>query len=202
MRVDCLPHLPGLMPSHPIVESSSRRQALDSFLRHVERRALRLAEFSSGGRDDAMDLVQEAMYGFVRRYSDRPQVEWSVLFWRVLNSRLTDHHRRARSRWSGMAWFANRDAEDGPEDPIARVPDLQEPGPMMRLADAEALQALEAALRSLPLRQRQAFLLRVWEGLSVIQTAAVMQLTEGSVKTHLYRALQQLRTRLGVHHEP
>ena len=198
MRADCLPAAPLSMPL-AAADPASLRLALDRFLRDVERRALRMAELSCGSREDALELVQEAMFGFVRSYSSKPADDWPLLFWRVLDSRLTDFHRRrqVRSRW--MSWFvANNDDDD--EDPIARLPDPAEPGPLARLADGEAMATLEAALRALPRRQRQAFLLRVWEGLDVAQTAQAMSLTEGSVKTHLFRALQNLRARLEACH--
>lgn len=198
MRADCLPAAPLSMPL-AVADPASLRLALDRFLREVERRALRMAELSCGSRDDALELVQEAMFGFVRSYAAKPAADWPLLFWRVLDSRLTDFHRRrqVRSRW--MSWFVSS-SDDEEEDPIARLPDPAEPGPLSRLADGEAMAILEAALRALPRRQRQAFLLRVWEGLDVAQTAQAMSLSEGSVKTHLFRALQNLRARLEASH--
>jgi RNA polymerase sigma-70 factor (ECF subfamily) len=183
------------MPLDATAERQRLRLALDRFLREVERRALRMAELSSASRDDALELVQEAMLAFVRAYAQRPAEEWPLLFWRVLDSRLADFHRRRRVRSRWMTWFAPPEDED--EEPaLARVPDPAEPGPLARLADDEAMRTLDGALRDLPARQRQAFLLRVWEGLDVAATAQVMALSEGSVKTHLFRALQRLRAQL------
>jgi RNA polymerase sigma-70 factor (ECF subfamily) len=156
-----------------------------------------MAELSTRQREDAIDLVQDAMFGFVRHYGAREAVEWGPLFWRVLDSRLNDWHRRQRVRGRWRVWPLSSGDDD--EDPIAAAPDAREPGPLARLADGEASAALEAGLRALPLRQRQAFLLRMWEGLDVADTAAAMRCSEGSVKTHLSRALTNLRRVLGEH---
>jgi RNA polymerase sigma-70 factor (ECF subfamily) len=166
--------------------------ALGRFLDGVSRRALRMAELSTGHRDEALDLVQDAMFGFVRHYADRTDAEWAPLFWRVLDSRLNDWHRRQRVRGR---WWVPR-AKNDETDPVDVAPDPHEPGPLSRLASEEAARLLEAALRRLPLRQRQAFLLRLWEGLDVADTAKAMRCSEGSVKTHLWRALDRLRREL------
>jgi RNA polymerase sigma-70 factor (ECF subfamily) len=171
---------------------------LDRFLKSVERRALRMAELATNNRDEALDLVQDAMFGFVRHYAAKPAADWAPLFYRVLDSRLNDWHRRrnVRSRWLSV-WTHNSD--DDERDEIAQAPDTNDPGPLLRLAGDEAGQALNAALTRLSLRQRQAFLLRVWEGFDVAATASTMRCSEGSVKTHLSRALAALRRELEDH---
>jgi RNA polymerase sigma-70 factor (ECF subfamily) len=175
--------------------SSAAVPALDRFLREVERRALRMAELAAGNREDALELVQDAMLGFVRSYSDKPAPDWAPLFYRVLDSRILDFHRRGQIRRRWRVWLGR--ATDEPDaDPLAQVADPVEPGPVQRLADGETRDAVDAAVAALPLRQRQAFLLRIWEGLDVAQTAAAMRCSEGSVKTHLSRALASMRSRL------
>jgi RNA polymerase sigma-70 factor (ECF subfamily) len=168
--------------------------AIDQFLKAVERRALRMAEMATSSRDDALDLVQDAMFGFVRHYTGKPAADWAPLFYRVLDSRINDFHRRkqVRGRWLA-AWVKPVDDE---VDEIAQAPDTVDPGPLLRLAGNEASLALDAALKKLPTRQRQAFLLRVWEGFDVATTANVMRCSDGSVKTHLSRALTALRRAL------
>ncbi|MEJ0005038.1 MAG: sigma-70 family RNA polymerase sigma factor [Steroidobacteraceae bacterium] len=89
-----------------------------------------------------------------------------------------------------------RDEDDEDSDPIAQAPSHDLP-PVARLELDEAMTALDAALEQLPQRQRQAFMLRNLEGLDVAQTAQSMGCSEGSVKTHYFRALQALRMKLG-----
>ncbi len=171
---------------------------LDHFLRSVERRAFRHVELACREREDALDVVQDTMLAFVRRYRRHPGEQWPLLFWSVLNSKLIDLQRRrsVRGRWLG--WLGAGD-EGESEDAIQQVVDDAEPGPLVRLADGAATEALLGALRDLPLRQRQAFLFRVWEGLDVSETARAMAISDGSVKTHLFRAMTNLRARLENH---
>ena len=190
--------LPASWISERVDAAKDDKRTLDQFLKGVERRALRMAELATAHRDEALDLVQDAMFGFVRHYASKPPDEWAPLFYRVLDSRLNDWHRRrqVRSRW--LAVFT-RDPGDDETDEITQAPDLNDPGPLLRLAGGEAARDLNAALARLPLRQRQAFLLRVWEGFDVAATAKSMRCSEGSVKTHLSRALTALRRALEDH---
>ncbi len=165
---------------------------LDAFLASVERRAFRIAELAIGHREDALDVVQEAMIRLVA-YRDRPASEWTPLFWSILRSQVADRHRRNGVRRRFMA-VLGRD-EDQREDPLEMLPD---PGqdPAARVADEKAWAALGQAVRRLPRRQREAYLLRELQGLDVADTAAAMGCSDGSVKTHLSRAMSALRTYL------
>jgi len=169
-------------------------EALNRFLAGVEVRAYRMAEFSIGDADEALDLVQDAMLGFVSRYADKPECEWNAIFYRILQNRITDWYRRTAVRNKFRAWFGNSDDDgDGKEDPIQTIADTKSPDPARSLYHADAAAAMKTAIGSLPLRQRQAFMLRAWEGMDVAQTAFAMGCSEGSVKTHYSRAVHTLR---------
>jgi len=147
--------------------------------------------------DDALDAVQDAMLQLARAYADRPAAEWKPLFYRILENRIRDMQRRRTVRGRVIAWlpFRGEDDEDEP-DPISQAPS-PEPQPVRRLELDEAVGALQKALEELPRRQQQAFMLRTLEGLDVAGTAAAMGCSEGSVKTHYFRAVQALRAQLG-----
>jgi RNA polymerase sigma-70 factor (ECF subfamily) len=177
-----------------------QRAALDRFLAGVERRAFRMALFTVRDTDDALDIVQDAMVRLVRQYGGAPAAEWRTLFYRILRTCILDHHRRRSVRQRLLTWWQQpADGNDQEDDPIASVagPDSAVPDKHVALGDAMA--ALDAAVRSLPVRQQEAFLLRTLEGLDVAETAAVMGCSEGSVKTHYSRAVHRLRAALGDH---
>mgnify|MGYP001812141298 CR=1 FL=1 len=173
-----------------------QEQKLDRFLAEVERRALRIAEIGVRDRDEALDLVQDAMIKLARKYADRPSEEWPPLFYRILQNGVRDWHRRRAVRNRVMVWFGRGNADDeydviaAAPDPIGRTPDEE-------LHNSEAMQSLEVAVHALPARQREAFMLRTFEGLDVAGTAVAMGCSEGSVKTHYSRAIHSLRETLG-----
>jgi RNA polymerase sigma-70 factor, ECF subfamily len=172
-------------------------RALEAFLAGVERKAFRIAQIALRHEADALDVVQDAMMQLSSRYASRPAQEWKPLFYRILENRVRDVQRRRSVRNRVMSYMPWRgEDEEEAVDPVEQAVD-QGPLPPAQLESDEAMAALEQAIAALPTRQRQAFLLRNFEGLDVAQTAAAMNCSQGSVKTHYFRAIQTLRSKLG-----
>ncbi|PIQ37840.1 MAG: RNA polymerase sigma factor [Lysobacterales bacterium CG17_big_fil_post_rev_8_21_14_2_50_64_11] len=170
-------------------------RSLDEFFAQTEVRAFCLANVALGDREEALDCVQDAMERMLG-YRDRPASEWTPLFWSILRRRLTDRYRRRAVQQRLLGWLVRpANDQDDAADGLDAVPDSA-PDPMQRLDDERAMTRLSHALRHLPTRQREAFLLRVLQGLDVASTAQAMGCGDGSVKTHLSRAMATLRTQL------
>lgn len=169
---------------------------MDEFLRGVERTAYRMALFATRNREDALDLVQEAMCRFVDKYRNHQCDQWKPLFYAILHNRLRDHRRWCTVRRCLCRLGLDSDGGDREWSAIA---DPRSPDPEHQSGVSHAWVALQQAIASLPERQREAFLLRAWEELSVADTARIMRCSEGSVKTHYHRAIQSLQHQLGDH---
>jgi RNA polymerase sigma-70 factor (ECF subfamily) len=174
------------------------RQNMQDFLAGIEGRAFRIAQFATHNRDDALELVQDAMMKLVQNYADKTADEWNALFYSILQTRIRDWHRRQSVRNRFRSWFAWHEEEEA-EDPLEQAPADTSWDPASRLENDQFMHVLNRELGELPYRQQQVFLLRTWEGLDIAQTATVMQCSESSVKTHHARALEKLRGKLEEH---
>jgi RNA polymerase sigma-70 factor (ECF subfamily) len=175
----------------PVPDSDST--TMEEFLKSVERRAFHMARMRTGSADVAMDIVQDSMFKLVQKYSNKSCAEWRPLFYRILNSKLTDYYRRKAVRDRVFFWSGQGDSQDDFKDIIENSPGLASETPHKMLARQQRIKQIGAALERLPRRQREAFMLRCWEGMSTIETAKSMDCSEGSVKTHYSRAMHSLR---------
>lgn len=162
------------------------QQALDEFLSEVERPAFRMAEIATRNHADALDIVQDAMIKLVEKYSHKPRDEWRPLFYTILNSRITDYHRKSTLTGRIFRWMG---ADDDMEDFVASE---SAAGPVEMLMEELTLERFIGGLEGLSTRQQQVFMLRTWQGFSVAETTKMLQCSEGSVKTHLSRATESL----------
>jgi len=170
---------------------------LNHFLTSVQARAYRMARLATREDDEALDIVQEAMIKLARHYGDRDAEQWRPLFFRILENQIMDWHRREALRRRWFFWRADRQGEK--QEPVPEPSDEGSCDPEAALMGERMSETVLAEIEAMPVRQQQCFLLRHWEGLSVQQTADIMGIDSGSVKTHSHRALQKLNRVIGQH---
>ncbi len=173
------------------------REELSEFLASVERRAFKQAAFAVRDGDTAQDIVQDAMIKLAENYGDRPAVELPLLFTRILQNTLHDHFRRQKVRSTWTTLFSSlTPADEEDADPLETLEALAGSAAAESAADQvsreQVIAIIEEEIARLPVRQREAFLLRYWEDFDVAETAAAMGCSEGSVKTHCSRATHAL----------
>jgi RNA polymerase sigma-70 factor (ECF subfamily) len=175
---------------------------LSQFLSNVERRAFKHAVFAVHDDHAALDIVQDSMLKLAEKYGAKPVEELPMLFQRILQNNIRDHYRRQKVRSSWISLFSALQPRHDEEeiDLLEVIGDSENsaspPAPEESLKQKQIIALVEQALGRLPPRQREAFLLRYWEGMDTTETAAVMGCTEGSVKTHCSRAIHALAVSL------
>ena len=165
----------------PVVELELEQRFRLFVVSHRER-ARRLAWRLVGGDDAAAeDVIQDA---FIKAYRalDRFREEASLATWfyRIVVHQAQDYcrWRTVRDTWSAL-WQS--------KPPSLSYQDSGDPLLRQRIANA---------LAQLSRNQREAFVLVHLEGFSVREAAACMGKPEGTVKSHLHRALRTLRSEL------
>ena len=137
-------------------------------------------------------------------YGDKPVAELPMLFQRILSNTTLDWFRRRKTRsalFSNMSDFESA-GEEGDFDILETLESLTDSEGTESAQDAteraQILREIEAEVKQLPGRQREAFLMRYWEEMDVTETAAAMGCSEGSVKTHCSRAVHALSKALSA----
>lgn len=173
---------------------------LEEFLKYIERRAFHIARLSTRQIDDAHDIVQEAMYKLVEKYAHKQPLDWKPLFFTILNSKITDYYRRNAIK--DKIFLNEKSTTTKHEDYLnwenhgAIASSTSEPN--SRLLQQRNVNELSRCIEQLSHRQKQAFMMRCWEGYSTQETAILMACSEGSVKTHYSRAISKLKNMLEI----
>ena len=163
-----------------------------------QRRATRIAYYYLRDPAEVDEAVQDAfLKAFVNIRSFRERLYFELWFTRILVNGCLDRvkSRARRNRWIVPAGDDNwKQRED-----LDRRPAL-EPSPEATLLDAERRAEMLAAVGRLPGRQRAVVVLSQFEGHSTRDVAAMLELTEATVRVHLFRAIRSLRRILGTEH--
>jgi RNA polymerase sigma-70 factor (ECF subfamily) len=165
----------------------------EGFRTLVERHSrslFRLAYRMTGNEPDAEDVVQES---FLRAYQRLHQFEARANFgswiYRIAANCAYDLLRARHRR--------ERDEEPVPSGPDGESIDLPVPAPDPspdRLAmSAEVRRRVNAAMSRMSTRERAAFVLRHFEGMSILEIGRTLDLEESATKQSILRAVRKLR---------
>ena len=157
--------------------------------------------FAVRNEESALDIVQDSMMKLAEKYGDRPAEELPMLFQRIMQNTIRDYYRRSkvRSMWTTLlsAFSSGDEDETDPLEIIEVESGSYTPNtPDGQYQQNQVLAIIEQEIKSLPARQREAFLMRYWEDMDVAETADAMGCSEGSVKTHCSRANHTLAAAL------
>ena len=166
--------------------------AFDTLFTRYQKRTYRLVQRFISNREDALDLTQDA---FIRAYQGlgdfKSQCQFYSWLYRITVNLCIDFLRK-KSRSEVLLY----DSDESGELPMANIPDLRSESPAKAVENKELRTHIRKAVRRLPPKQRQIFILRHWDGLSLKDIAAVVGRSDGTVKAHLLHAHRNLRKHL------
>lgn len=135
------------------------------------------------------DCVQEVWLKVFRNLG-RFQGERSFVAWlnSVAANTAIDYYRKCRRRGTHV----------GIDDIASEALPAEHPKDGQQLDEALVQRRIHEALEEITVKQRTAFVLRYFEGMSPSEIAGVLGCREGTVRTHIQRCLISLRTKLAV----
>jgi RNA polymerase sigma-70 factor, ECF subfamily len=165
----------------------------DAVVRQHQQRVYRVVYMLIRNADLADTLTQEC---FVRAYEKRSSFRgesrletWLV---QIALNLVRDH---ARSRRAAF-WKRLVGLEDATPAETAQGLIDDRASPERTLLARHELEAVWAAVGTLSTQQQTIFVLRYAEEMSLAEIAEVMKLKEGTVKTHLFRAVASVKEKL------
>lgn len=174
------------------IEATGPTEAFNRLVQQETEHLLRLARRLLYDPEEARDLVQDAL---LRAYLSLDSFRWecSLKTWvtRILVNQGLKKIRRRKLTAKVTSWF--KFGSPGRETPGSWGP-RPAATPEQEASLKEQVGLLQQALEKLSPKQRAVLLLRYMEGMSVQEIADTMQIGPGTVKTHLVRAVRQIRS--------
>lgn len=183
-------HVSDLPPDDTRLVAAARQGDRDAFGILVERYQDRI--FNAllrvlGSRDDALDVVQDAMVqAFVKLDSFRGDAKFSTWLYRIAMNLALSYRRRHRPSVS-VEELKQRVGEE---------PASELPAPDKNLMDQERAATVQQALAALEVQHCQILVLREMENCSYADIAQILELPVGTVRSRLFRARMQLKEKL------
>lgn len=164
---------------------AGNREAMIELLRQIETPVYRTAYYLLGNEQDALDVTQEALLRvFTKLHTYQEKAHFHTWVQRIVTNLCIDLYRRRSDSVMFEACDGSLSDRTSVEEEVERL-DL--------VAD------VKEAINRLPLHQRTVVILRYLQDFSYQEIADALNLPLNTVKSHLYRARQQLQVWLQDH---
>lgn len=189
----------ALIPTMNMAASRGRTEGIaaeefDHIVRSHQRRVFRVLFSLVRDHDLADNLTQDCfLHAYQKRATFRGEASVETWLIRIAVNLARDHARNRRlAFWRNILQRASP-----PEEETAEI-DVSDTAPSAEraLLAREQLAAVESALEKISPQQRLAFSLRFFEEMTLEEIAVAMQVEVGTVKAHLFRAVNAVRNKL------
>jgi len=186
------------MAENPDIAGTPDGNAEDGFSRLIEkhqRQVYSMALRLTGNAAAADDITQETFISAWKHLkSFRGESSFKTWLFRIAANKV-----RSYWRWKKLRSWAGLGRGEGEEDSPAledTLPDRPEGRPEQAALAADLERRVQAAINTLPPRQREVAVLRAQE-LGMAEIAAALGMAEGTVKAHWFEARKKLEASLG-----
>jgi RNA polymerase sigma-70 factor (ECF subfamily) len=165
------------------------RVAFNRLVDRFQPEILRMVYYRVRPHAEAEDLTQDIFLKAFRNIGNLREVNrFKSWLYRIAVNRVRDFHRRQRLR-SMFSSDAEFNEADLPEDRDER----DDPEALSQVLKTEFWCQISLILKKLSRMEKEVFMLRFFDHLSIHEIAGVLKKSESTVKTHLYRALAKFR---------
>ncbi len=177
-------------------------RSFEQLIQKTDRKMLSLAAGLSSTHDEAEDIYQEAMLTAYKALPNfRMQSRFSTWLYRIVVNTAISSRRKLRNKINSLIYghstegkFEENDSKIQGYENYAPARGIEEPDSIM--INQQLGQAISNALSSLSEKERIAFVLAHQQELRIIDTAKIMQCSDGAVKNYLFRARRKMQVAL------
>ena len=174
--------------------------AIEQLVLRYQKKVYQIAyQMLAGDEQEAQDLTQDTFlkaFRNIKRFKGNASF-YTWLYRIVINTCLDARRRRRRWKEIFFPWRLERPKEETCTSSLEDYPDPDKNANPLSMAGKRQLeQDLKKVMNTLSERQRDIFQLKIFHEMSIPEIAQMMNLAEGTVKTHLYRATQVIQKKL------
>ena len=175
-------------------QRTSELDDVETLMRLYKAKVLRFVAFSLQDRDAAESITHDCL---LKAHATRAQFrgDCSVSTWlmRIAFNLVRDHIKSLKFRFWKTVVASAVDVED-----LSQYVPSGASSPEAQLLAREKVQMIQVALKKISARQRSVFVMRFVEEMELGEIAEATGMPVSTVKTHLYRAVAEIRSKFGA----